>query len=330
MKNKLNKTHLKGLLYGIIYGLVARGIIELEFNTGNNHTSGLMTLSFLFLAPMIIGFITTYVNRDIQYGYKVIGLIMPIFSIIGVILVTLIMQWEGLICALMAIPIFALMALLGGVLGVKLFKRNPNRLQISILILLPMILAPIEQQIGLSEKMFYETTSILVEGSDVDIWKNITRVYTIDEQENQNSLFQFMGFPRPLEATLDTIAVGGIRIAKFDRGLYFTETVTKLIENKLLEFSIVADPNSIPPKALDEHVLVGGSYFDVLNGKYEIIPTKDKNIFKIDLTSQFRLSTNFNFYSGFWSKLIMRDIQSNILKVLKNRVEHPGEENIKG
>ena len=29
-------------------------------------------------------------------------------------------------------------------------------------------------------------------------------------------------------------------------------------------------PNSIPPKALDEHIMVGGKYFDVLEGKYEI------------------------------------------------------------
>lgn len=129
-----------------------------------------------------------------------------------------------------------------------------------------------------------------------------------------------MGFPRPIKAELDTIAVGGIRVAIFDRGLYFTETVTEMIPNKILAFNIKADPNSIPPTALDEHVMVGGKYFDVMEGKYEIERIGDNQI-NLILTSRFRLSTHFNLYSGAWSKMIMRDIQKNILEVVKSRCE---------
>jgi hypothetical protein len=145
-------------------------------------------------------------------------------------------------------------------------------------------------------------------------------VKPISETENNNSLFQFMGFPRPLEAELDTVAIGGIRKAIFARGLFFTETVTQMQPNKILAFNIIADPKSIPPKALDEHVMVGGKYFDVLEGKYEIEKINETKI-KLHLTSQFRLSTRFNFYSGLWSKLIMRDIQKNILEIIKQRSE---------
>jgi hypothetical protein len=321
MKKGIHINNIKGLLYGIVYGLVARGIIELEFNTSNNSTSGLMTFTFLFIVPLIIGIITTYQNRGILKAYKAIPLSMPLFSILGLILLTVILEWEGIICALIAMPIFAMMALIGGFIGIKAFKREENHLKISFIVLLPFLLAPIENTMGLSEKVFHEKTSIVIKGTDTEIWNNITRVYQIEKEENQNSLFQVMGFPRPLEATLDTVAVGGIRLAKFDRGLFFTETVTELKDKELLKFSIVADPESIPPKALDEHVLVGGNYFDVLDGCYEIHKLDESNLYRIDLTSKFRLSTNFNFYSGFWSKMIMRDIQENILRVLKNRVE---------
>ena len=129
-----------------------------------------------------------------------------------------------------------------------------------------------------------------------------------------------MGFPRPIKAELDTVAVGGIRKAIFDRGLFFTETVTEVKPEKVLAFTIHADPTSIPPKALDEHVLVGGRYFDILDGRYEIIKVSPNQI-ELHLTSKFRLSTSFNFYSGFWSKLIMRDIQKNILNIIKTRCE---------
>jgi len=129
-----------------------------------------------------------------------------------------------------------------------------------------------------------------------------------------------MGFPRPIKAELDTIAVGGVRKAIFDRGLFFTETVTEVVPNKVLAFNIKADPNSTPPTALDEHVMVGGKYFDVLEGRYEIEKISADKI-NLHLTSTFRLSTSFNFYSGLWSKIIMRDIQKNILQIIKDRSE---------
>lgn len=321
MTKGIHINNIKGLLYGIGYGLVARALIEIEFNMGSNSTSGLMTFTFLFIVPLIIGIITTYQNRRIVKAYKAVPLSMPLFSILGLILITVILEWEGIICALIAMPIFAMMALIGGFVGIKAFKREENHFKISLVVLLPFLLALIENTMGLSEKVFHEKTSIVIKGTDTEIWNNITRVYQIEKEENQNSLFQVMGFPRPLEATLDTVAVGGIRLAKFDRGLFFTETVTELKDKELLKFSIVADPESIPPKALDEHVLVGGNYFDVLDGCYEIHKLDESNLYRIDLTSKFRLSTNFNFYSGFWSKTIMRDIQENVLRVLKNRVE---------
>ncbi len=57
-----------------------------------------------------------------------------------------------------------------------------------------------------------------------------------------------------------------------------------------------------------------------MEGKYELEPIGDGKTI-LHLTSKFRLSTDFNFYSGLWSKLIMKDIQENILKIIKNRGE---------
>jgi hypothetical protein len=212
------------------------------------------------------------------------------------------------------------MALLGGFIGVRIFERNKGNLYVSLLVLLPFFIAPLERQLKLTDKIFTEHTTVEISADDKHVWNNITRVREISENENNNSLFQFMGFPRPIKAELDTVAVGGIRKAIFARGLFFTETVTQMEPLKILAFNIKADPKSIPPTALDEHVMVGGKYFDVLEGKYEIEKINDHQIV-LHLTSQFRLSTSFNFYSGLWCKLIMKDIQENILDVIKQRSE---------
>jgi hypothetical protein len=319
----------KGLFYGILYGLVARGIFAFEdFRNWNDpkvkpmfQTFGLMTISFMFIVPLVIGLITAYHHDKITSSRKIAMITMPFFSIIGLVGISVIFGQEGIICALMALPVFIFMALLGGLIGVRIFKRNrTDKIYVSLFAFLPFFIAPIENKFGLTDKIFTEHTTIEINSNDKTVWANITRVKPISEAENNNSLFQFMGFPRPLEAELDTIAVGGIRKAIFARGLFFTETVTQMQPNKILAFNIVADPKSIPPKALDEHVMVGGKYFDVLEGKYEIEKISDTLIL-LHLTSQFRLSTRFNFYSGLWSKLIMRDIQKNIMEIIKERSE---------
>lgn len=129
-----------------------------------------------------------------------------------------------------------------------------------------------------------------------------------------------MGFPKPVEATLSHDGVGGIREAKFERGLMFLETITVWEENKRLIFTIKSDPEKTPLTTLDPHVVVGGDYFDTLLGKYEI-EILDNNTIRLHLESKFRISTRFNFYAHLWSDFLMRDIQENILRVIKERCE---------
>jgi len=318
-----NLKNWKGLFYGIAYGLASRAIFALEDFRGNNPifpTFGLMTMSFMFIVPFVVGLITAYHHDTITSSRKIAIITMPVFAIVGLVGISVLSGQEGIICALMALPVFLFMVLIGGLIGVRVFKRNRNKLYVSAFALLPFLFAPLENQLGLTDKIFTEHTTIEIHADSQQVWNNITRVREISEEENNPSLFQFMGFPRPIEAELDTIAVGGVRKAIFARGLFFTETVTQVEPLKTLAFNIKADPNSIPPKALDEHVLVGGKYFDVLEGKYEIKKVNEGKLI-LHLTSQFRLSTRFNFYSGLWSKLIMKDIQENILNIIKRRSE---------
>jgi hypothetical protein len=241
----------KGLIYGIAYGLISRGIFTLELGENSFlHTSGLMTMSFMFIVPFVIGLIVAYHHDTITSSRKILPLTMPLYAIIGLVAISIFFGAEGIICAFMALPVFAFMALLGGYLGVRIFYRQKDKMIISLFVLIPFLIAPIENYFGLSEKIFVEHTAITINAGESKVWQNITRVKKITDKENHNSLFQFMGFPRPIEAELDTIAVGGIRKAIFDRGLFFTETVTEVIPNRVLAFSIEADPHSIPPKLL--------------------------------------------------------------------------------
>ena len=114
--------------------------------------------------------------------------------------------------------------------------------------------------------------------------------------------------------------MGGIRTATFERGVSFFEVVTEWKPAKALAFTIRADPEFIPHTAFDQHVIVGGRFFDVLDGHYEIEVLSASRC-RLHLTSRHRLTTRFNGYAGWWSGLIMSEIQNTILGVIRARAE---------
>lgn len=313
----------KAVVAGVIYGLAARALFALEVPSSGGEpvfaTYGLMTLSFMFVVPFVVGLLTAYLDRRVRTAFRIM-MSTPLIAVIALIVFTVLMGIEGLICAAMALPIFLIMSFIGGLVGIWVFSRKHDKLMVSGFVLLPFLLVQAENHVELSSRIFTVETSIDITASRERVWEHITRVRTIREEENHYSLFRLVGFPRPIEAELDTVIIGGIRKAIFDRGLVFTEIVTEMEPLCVLAFDIYTDPESIPPTALDEHVMAGGKYFDVLNGRYRIEDLQDGAV-RLHLSSHFRLSTLFNVYSGMWSKLIMRDIQTNILQIIKSRCE---------
>jgi hypothetical protein len=123
-----------------------------------------------------------------------------------------------------------------------------------------------------------------------------------------------------VSASLSRAGVGAVRHARFEGGVLFLETVTDWIPERLLRFTIAAQTDSIPPSTLDQHVTIGGAYFDVLSGRYDIRPSRDGEVI-LDLTSELRVSTHFNIYATPWADAIMQSIQENILEVIRTRAE---------
>ena len=152
------------------------------------------------------------------------------------------------------------------------------------------------------------------------IWQHIASVEKISRNELPFQWIYHLDFPRPLSAVIDKHEVGGIRLAMFERDVTFFEEVTVWDENKKLSFSIHADPDFIPQSAFDKHIIVGGRFYDVLDGTYQIEQKNDYYI--LHLESTHRLSSPFNQYAGWWSEWIMHQIQGSILEVIQSRCEN--------
>ena len=281
-----------------------------------------MSITFLFLLPTIVGMLTVYlseVDKVEKLRYRIFAPWLPVFLLF---LITLMLSIEGWACWIMAFPLFLIAASIGGLIGGYLkLKKSNNKLNISLLFLLPLFISPIESMIGSMPKTYEAYTYIDIDAPVEKIWDNVTRVREITEEEGKGSLTNFLGFPRPVKAELNYEGVGAFREAKFTGGLVFNETVVEYKDNERMVFTIKANTYDIPSTTLDEHILIGGDYFDVLNGTYELEKLENgKN--RLHLYSHFKMNTTFNFYAGWWGKWIMKDIQNTILRIEKERAEN--------
>ena len=308
-----------GAVVGLIYGVGLR--LLASFHSANFQV---MTIGFIFIMPFAMGYITVYIAEihHEQRTWKWFFLPwVPMAAALGTMMLTLL---EGAICVVMFAPIALILSSLGGLLGGVSASAGPFRsrgsknLTLACVVMLPFFTATWEKPV------FYELQSrrvdnvIDIQASPEVVWKNIERVPAIQTSELPNSWTRRIGFPDPIEATLSHEGVGGVRNASFAGGLLFIETVDVWEPQKRLAFSIAAD--AVPATTLDEHVRIGGPYFDVLRGEYRLEPFPN-GITRLHLSSQQRISTDFNWYAHLWTDAVMADLQQRILFVIKNRCE---------
>ncbi len=283
----------------------------------------LMSLSFLFLGPFLAGVLTVAQGTRKEPWPVRAWLLAPWIPILFNILLALAIRWEGIICAVFIVPPALVSASLGGALAGSLQRRLHSRVSRTLIpcfAVLPLVFALAETALQQPLQTRQVNTAILIHAAPSVVWLNIERVRPIQPPELRFSWANTIGFPRPVEATLSHEGVGGVRDASFERGLAFTETVTDWQPLQRLAFTIQANTSAIPSTTLDEHVTVGGRFFDVLAGEYALEPLADGSTL-LHLSSRERLSTDFNAYAALWSDAVMRDMQSNILHVIQQRCE---------
>lgn len=314
-----------GATAAIILSLtVVAGIFRLLFGAAIlNRSGGLVSLAFLFWVPFAVGAASVAIERW-RGGNRwfLPAVVVPTVVLSLGTLVCLFTKLEAIICIVMALPILYGSAILGGLIAHSLLPRNERsaRLYLSMALVLPFVAAGLESMLRWPAETKAIEDTIVIRAPAAQIWPEIASVRAIDARNIPERWIYRIGFPKPIAATLDHAGVGGVRTATFEGGVSFFERVTEWAPPSRLAFTIHADPNFIPHTAFDRHIIVGGRFYDVLDGIYEIEPL-DTSSCRLHLTSHHRLGTRFNAYAGWWSERIMNQIQGSILEVIRRRAE---------
>jgi hypothetical protein len=314
------KLLLAGSAVGLGYGLLIRFGTQLHWP----RWTSVMSLAFLVFLPFAMGFLTIFFVERRAPQPIWIWLLLPWVPVLGASFATIIAFWEGFICVIMYAPIGLVCASFGGLLA-GLVIRIPRSLMtknacLAVVVFLPFVTTSWVQKLLTRRDLRKVENVIVIHAPPSIIWENIERVPQIRREELPHSWSHGIGFPSPVEATLSFEGAGSVRHATFERGVLFIENVDLWEPRHRLGFSIHAQTDQIPPTSLDEHVRVGGPFFDVLRGEYTLEPLPDGTT-RLHLASQHRISTDFNWYAHLWTDAVMADIQQTILHVVQQRCE---------
>lgn len=309
-----------GIGIGAAYGLFLRWGAQLF---PRSSVFAVMSIGFIFVLPLAIGFASVYVVERRQPQPIWLWLLISSAAVVLVIAGTMLVLWEGAICALMFAPIGISAGIIGGLIAgfwLRSRRGNVSPIPLACVMILPLLITPWESRVFARRDLRTVESTIEIKASPSAIWKNIERVPRISSQELQPSWSHSIGFPNPVEATLSGEGVGGVRHATFEGGVLFLETINVWEPEHRLGFSIQAQTHQIPSTTLDEHVTIGGQFFDVMYGEYALEPLAN-GATRLHLLSRQRVSTNFNWYAHLWTDAVMSDLQKRILLVVKNRSE---------
>ena len=71
----------------------------------------------------------------------------------------------------------------------------------------------------------------------------------------------------------------------------------------------------------DKHIDPDGPVLKIARGGYTLNETENSTV-TVELSTTYRMRTRLGLYFGYWGELMLGDVQSNVLEIIKQRAEH--------
>lgn len=306
--------------YPLLAGALAGVALRLVFFGEPGDMLAAMTGAFIFLSPLTVGAVTVYVAEKQQRRSWAYYFLAPFFANVLYVLGTMAIVIEGLICAAVIVPLFAVIGGVGGlIMGAICRATNWPKHVLYSVVFLPFLIAPLEHAVPLSDKLAAVERTVVINASPEQVWRQIINAPNIRSEEVEGAWLFRIGVPLPLTGMTHQTATGTERRVTMGKGIYFDEVFTDLQEFRYVRWTYRFHEDSFPRYALDEHVVIGGYYFDVIDTSYTLAPRGDATELKVRM--QYRVSTRFNWYADPLARFLMGNLEESNLGFYKRRSE---------
>jgi len=219
-------TAVRGALWGLAIAFGAELVLTLAF--------GAYGIALFVASPFVVGIVAAYIAEragDRQpIGVAQFALMLASAVLFG-------FAFEGIFCLLIAYPLAALAAVIGGAIGIALARiRAPKGTAFSTLALLPIVLAAETAAPPLAN--FADSRSVDIAAPPAAVWESIVHMGTI---RNAPAAPFGWGLAYPVAGHIDGDGVGAIRLGMFSTGTAY-ERVTRWEPGRALWFDVLSDP----------------------------------------------------------------------------------------
>jgi hypothetical protein len=192
------------------------------------------------------------------------------------------------------------------------------------LCVLPIALAPLESQLSLPYRAGAVERVLLVDASPAEIWERIVNPGGIRSDDVRHAWVFRIGVPLPLSGTTQETANERVRRVTMGNRVYFDEAITDWQPPRYLRWIYRFHEDSFPPQALDDHVRIGGHYFDLIDTSYTLTPLGEATELRVRMS--YRVSTQFNWYADPLARLLLGNVAQVNLGYYAKQSSRAGKE----
>jgi hypothetical protein len=302
-------------------GVIAGTLLRLIFSGAAGGAWSAMSWPFISFAPFAVSAVTIYIaKRDSKrtwMGYFALGAFANMFFVIGTMLIMI----EGLICSIIIVPLFMLYGGIAGLIMGAICKWTdwPKSSTYGF-VALPVVLAlvmPVSENKPLIDSI---ERTVIIQSRAENVWSHLMNAEHIKPNEVERGWLYRIGVPLPEAGVTQQSGNELVRKVTMGKAIHFEQRSSEWRKNEFVHWTYRFAADSFPPHALDDHVQIGGHYFDIIDTKYTLQPQgNDTTQLKIQMT--YRVSTDFDWYANSVAQLLIGNFGDVILDFYRARAE---------
>jgi hypothetical protein len=302
-------------------GVIVGTLLRIVFSGEPGGALSAMSWPFIYLVPLAVSAVTIYLTkRDGErtfMGYFGFGALANALFVVG----TLLIMIEGWICAIIIVPLFMLYGGIGGLIMGAICKWTdwPKSSTYGF-VALPLVLALISPAPEYKPLIDSIERTVTIQASAGNVWSHLMNAEQIKPAEVERGWLYRIGVPLPEAGVTRRSGDELVRKVTMGKSIHFEQRSTDWRQNEFVRWTYRFSVDSFPPHALDDHVKIGGHYFDILDTKYTLLPQgNDTTQLKIEMT--YRVSTDFDWYANRVAQLLIGNFGDVILDFYRGRAE---------
>lgn len=279
-------------------------------------------IGLFVVLPVVIGFVAAAVASapgPIGFGRAAL---VGVASVLGVSALFLVFGLEGIICLIMAAPLWIPGAVFGACVGAVAMRwihdGKAQRTMLALVIATLPVSLGAEWAVQSDPELFKVTSTVHIAAPPQSVWHHVV---TFDELPEPTEWMFTHGVAYPTHARIEGRGVGAVRHCVFSTGA-FVEPITRWDEPTLLAFDVVESPPPMTEWSFHEHVHAPHlhGFFDSRRGQFKLIEQPDGST-RLEGTTWYIHRIAPQWYWRLWSDPIIHAIHDRVLNHIKQSAE---------